>query len=538
MTKKKLLSLICIIVLLNFSVATFLNYKSVRNNESMILNEKYTHILESFDSALYAEGLDAVEIYCPAVEKGDCTYAQFLINNLESNLNIDFPYVIGFISTEQKIVAHRRSNIYIINYKEDPFSAVGITEYIDIEHCLTNELKEIIADLHKNFWTLKNVGLRTDKTGFCEPTELIYTNINDKTETTVSLNNGTTEKYIIEDEGDNIFFGFDFFNTAGYKFEKNYYTELYNEMQIFAEKNHTFHSGGGFSDSDERMSYSPVTIKEEDYIFYFYAKSNLTMRTLHSDLFKYLQQQLIIMYAILTAVIIFVSLHLYKKKELLEKSKRAFISAAAHELKTPLAVIQNQCECILEGAVDDKKDEYIRSVYDEALRMNDIVSSLLTFNRLSSTDKIERESCNLTALVKEEANKYLPFARSAGAEITLEAEKDITVNCNPKLMALAVDNYLSNAVKYTTGEKKITVTLKKEKNCFMLEVFNTCEPLSTETAENIWELLERRDISRTRDGSSTGMGLPICKRIFECHSYSFHCKNTNNGVVFAVKGNL
>ena len=222
----------------------------------------------------------------------------------------------------------------------------------------------------------------------------------------------------------------------------------------------------------------------------------------------------------------------------MEKSKRSFISAAAHELKTPLAVIQNQCECILEGAVNDKKDEYIKSVYDEALRMNDIVTSLLTFNRLSSTDKIERESCNLTALVKEEVNKYLPFARSEGAEITLEAEKDITVNCNPKLMALAVDNYLSNAVKYTTGEKKITVTLKKEKNCFMLEVFNTCEPLSTETAENIWELLERRDVSRTRDGSSTGMGLPICKRIFECHSYSFYCKNTNNGVVFAVKGNL
>lgn len=283
----------------------------------------------------------------------------------------------------------------------------------------------------------------------------------------------------------------------------------------------------------------PVEIGEEsNYQLYVAVKKNPYVRTLTSPYFLLTEILLFFAFALPTAFLLFFSMKYLKKKEELEKSKRAFISAAAHELKTPLAVIQNQCECILEGAVNDKKDEYIKSVYDEALRMNDIVTSLLTFNRLSSTDKIERESCNLTALVKEEVNKYLPFARSEGAEITLEAEKDITVNCNPKLMALAVDNYLSNAVKYTTGEKKITVTLKKEKNCFMLEVFNTCEPLSTETAENIWELLERRDVSRTRDGSSTGMGLPICKRIFECHSYSFYCKNTNNGVVFAVKGNL
>ncbi len=537
MSKKKMTALICLVIFINFSVSTFLNFKSTRNNESMILSERYTHALENFDSALYDEGLDAIEVYCPAVEKGDCTYTQFLINNLESNFNIDFPYVIGLISTEQKIVAHRRSNIYIINYKEEPYRA-DITGYIDIEHCLTDELREKIAELHKIAWILKSVGLRTDKSGCYEPTELIYTNLNNETETTVFLNNGTTEKYILGDRDSNIFLGWNFFNTTGYKYEKNYYTELYNEMQLFAEKNHTFHSGGGFSDSDELMSYSPVTINGEDYIFYFHAKSNLTMRTLDSDLFKYLQQQLIIMYAVITAIILLISLRLYAKKERLEKSKRTFISAAAHELKTPLAVIQNQCECILEGAVNDKKDEYIKSVYDEALRMNDIVSSLLTFNRLSSTDKIEKESCNLTALVKEEVEKYLPFAHSAGAEITLDAEENITVSCNPKLMALAVDNYLSNAVKYTTGEKLITVTLKTEKDNFALEVFNTCEPLSKETAENIWNLFERQDISRTRDGSSTGMGLPICKRIFECHDYGYSCKNTDTGVVFSVKGKL
>ena len=284
---------------------------------------------------------------------------------------------------------------------------------------------------------------------------------------------------------------------------------------------------------------SPIEIGEEcNYQLYVAVKENPYVRTLTSAYFLRTEILLILAFTLPTAFTVFFSMKYLKKKEELEKSKRTFISAAAHELKTPLAVIQNQCECILEGAVDDKKDEYIKSVYDEALRMNDIVTSLLTFNRLSSTDKIEKERCNLTALVKEETEKYLPFAHSAGAELTLNAEEDITVSCSPKLMALAVDNYLSNAVKYTTGEKKISVTLKAEKDSFTLEVFNTCEPIKKETAENIWNLFERQDTSRTRDGSSTGMGLPICKRIFECHGYTYSCKNDGSGIIFTVKGKV
>ncbi len=539
MSKKKMTALICLVIFINFSVSTFLNFKSTRNNESMILSERYTHILDVFNTVLYNFDANFLkEEDYPAVIRGDCTYPQFVLSLLVKDFSAQVPYVIGLINTEQQIVAQRKSAVFVITHTTgENFESDIINYYIDIEHCLTEELKDKIAETMKTRWILQSIGVRIDENGRYEPTELIFSNKNDYyTDIAISLNNGETKTYI--NHSNQTYLKWDFYNVNERSYEKKYYSDLYTEMQLFAEKNHTFHSGGGFSDADESLCYSPVTINGEDYIFYFHAKSNLTMRTLDSDLFKYLQQQLIIMYAVITAIILFIALRLYSKKERLEKSKHTFISAAAHELKTPLAVIQNQCECILEGAVDNKKDEYIKSVYDEALRMNDIVTSLLTFNRLSATDKIEKENCNLTALVKEEVEKYIPFARSAGAELALNAEEDISVSCNPKLMALAVDNYLSNAVKYTTGEKRINVTLKTEKDSFLLEVFNTCEPLSKETTENIWNLFERQDISRTRDGSSTGMGLPICKRIFECHGYGYSCKNTDTGVVFSVRGKL
>lgn len=327
----------------------------------------------------------------------------------------------------------------------------------------------------------------------------------------------------------------------------NIYFSLWGEGEKLFERNYTkmlreklddeMYRGTQYTTTTGSMLF-PVEIGKENYQLYVAVKKNPYVRTLTSPYFLLTEILLFFAFALPAVFLLFFSMKYLKKKEELEKSKRAFISATAHELKTPLAVIQNQCECILDGAIDDKKDEYIKSVYDEALRMNDIVTALLTFNRLSLTDTIEKESCDLSALVKEEVSKYLPFVHSSGAEISVSADGDITVNCNPHLMALAVDNYLSNAVKYTTGEKRITVTLKKERDSFSLEVFNTCEPLKKETAENIWNLFERKEISRTRDGSSTGMGLPICKRIFDCHGYSYGCKSTNNGMIFTVRGKL
>ena len=93
---------------------------------------------------------------------------------------------------------------------------------------------------------------------------------------------------------------------------------------------------------------------------------------------------------------------------------------------------------------------------------------------------------------------------------------------------MAVDNFLSNAIKYATGEKRVVVQLVAKR----VSVFNTCDGISAEMQKDLWNLLSRGSKARTKDGSSSGMGLPICAEIFKAHGYEYGCRNVKDGVEF------
>ena len=219
----------------------------------------------------------------------------------------------------------------------------------------------------------------------------------------------------------------------------------------------------------------------------------------------------------------------YKKNEQMTRAQRTFTSAAAHELKTPLAVIQNQCECVMENVAPEKNEEYIKSVYDEAVRMNGIVTNLLQYNRLVNTEKLQKEKCDLTEIILTETEKYKTFAETSGAELVIKVNADkCEINCNRDLISMAVDNFLSNAIKYATGEKRVVVQLVAKR----VSVFNTCVGISAEMQKDLWNLLSRGSKARTKDGNSSGMGLPICAEIFKAHGYEYGCRNVKDGVEF------
>lgn len=520
MNRKKLRLTIIALSLFFFTISSYANYTASYKNVRSGIYRHPNEIVSAVQVYLYRDEELFESLEASGVSVAD--YIAFLADGWISAT----PHQTAVLDEDRSIVSVGETAVFINSVNADNKKCY----FFKLEDYMTPSLrKEMILFRYFNSLAyVKYISFYQEEEKYI-PVEIRMISSDEKREKSFYF----TDKEPTKTFSDNLYnIDFHLWGEGEKLFEKNYSKMLREKLddEMYRGTQYTTTTGSKLS---------PIEIGEEyNYQLYVAVKENPYVRTLTSAYFLRTEIFLILAFTLPTAFVLFLSMKYFKKKEELEKSKRTFISAAAHELKTPLAVIQNQCECILEGAVDDKKDEYIKSVYDEALRMNDIVTSLLTFNRLSSTDKTEKESCNLTELVKDEVAKYLPFARSSGAEIALNAEKDLYASCNPKLMALAVDNYLSNAVKYTTGEKRITVTLKTERDGFLLEVFNTCEPLSKETAENIWNLLERQDISRTRDGSSTGMGLPICKRIFDCHGYGYSCKNTASGVIFSVKGKL
>lgn len=225
-------------------------------------------------------------------------------------------------------------------------------------------------------------------------------------------------------------------------------------------------------------------------------------------------------------VIITTLVDYYLKRNRLNKAKYAFTNAAAHEFKTPLAVIENKCEFILEGVDNSKTIQYVNETYKEALKMHILLNNLLRYNKLSTQSKIEKAANNLTQLVHNEIEKYRSSAEVKN--ITLVTDLiDAEVSCNAELISLTIGNFISNAVKFSPSDSTVAVNLEKIKNKYKLSIINTFEG----TLDNkIWDMLYMTDESR--NGNSTGMGLPTSKEILELHNYKYGFKNKDSTVEF------
>lgn len=205
----------------------------------------------------------------------------------------------------------------------------------------------------------------------------------------------------------------------------------------------------------------------------------------------------------------------------------AFTNAAAHELKTPLAIIENRCEFILEGVNADKTNEYVNSIYKESLRMNTLLANLLRYNKLASVSSVKKEKVDFTQIVNNEISKYSNSAQGRGITIISYVAENAQIDCNGELISLAVDNFLSNAVKFSPNDSTVTVSLEKHKKAYKLTVAND---FNGELDSNIWEMLYTED--KSRSDKSTGMGLPICKEIFGLHRYKYGCNCDDGRVEF------
>lgn len=224
----------------------------------------------------------------------------------------------------------------------------------------------------------------------------------------------------------------------------------------------------------------------------------------------------------------------YRRKKKIEESKRAFISAAAHELKTPIAVIQNQSELVLEGINPEKTKEYVSSMHEEAKRMAELVNAIQQYDRLDNKSGIKKETLDLSEIARDEVTRYEPVMLSKGITLETDIEKGIKIVGDDSLVKLVIDNYLSNAAKYATRDKRVKVSVNKDGNEVRFSVFNTHEAIPESELAKVWEMLYKIDDSRTRtsEESGGGMGLAISGRICELHKFRYGARNVDDGIEF------
>ena len=223
-----------------------------------------------------------------------------------------------------------------------------------------------------------------------------------------------------------------------------------------------------------------------------------------------------------------------RKQRAAIQRERDFTRAAAHELKTPLAILQAHGEALREDIVPEKRAEYLDVILDECGRMSALVGRLLELSRLESGTPLQKEPLDLAALVRE---VWEPLA------LPLE-QRDITLKLDLEALQLegdrerlreAAGNLASNALRHCTPGGTIRVTLRREGSRAVLTVYNDGEPIPEADLPHLFQAFYRGgDKSRSRDSGGTGLGLAIVRAAVLAHGGECEAENTGGGVAFRL----
>lgn len=217
-----------------------------------------------------------------------------------------------------------------------------------------------------------------------------------------------------------------------------------------------------------------------------------------------------------------------------ENNRRQMVSAIAHELKTPLAVVHSYAEGLQEKIAEEKREQYLQTILTETERMDGMVMEMLDLSRLEAGKvKLARDRFNLAQMVTDAFEKLRPMAEEKKLNIQYQLDENCTVHADEGRIAQAVMNLASNAVRYTPAEGNVTVTVSRVGRQAVLSIANDCVSFTQEELEKVWETFYRREKSRDRKG--TGLGLAITKQIIQLHGGSCYVKNTDSGVEFGFR---
>ena len=215
--------------------------------------------------------------------------------------------------------------------------------------------------------------------------------------------------------------------------------------------------------------------------------------------------------------------------------QRQFTANAAHELRTPLALMQVQLDLYHSNSHPDNDADtvqMIKMVTEQNDRLNKMVKTLLDMSELQTVGR--DDEIILDALVDEVLEDLEPLAE--GKNIRLIGKcKDITMVGSDILIYRLVYNLVENAIKYNHLGGQVTVTADRKEKQVYLSVEDTGAGIPEELKERVFEPFFRVDKSRSRELGGVGLGLALVREIVRVHDGSITVKsNPSGGTIFEV----
>jgi PAS domain S-box-containing protein len=216
---------------------------------------------------------------------------------------------------------------------------------------------------------------------------------------------------------------------------------------------------------------------------------------------------------------------LKRAQEALQKSEelhRMFAADAAHELRTPLAIMRAQVDALPDS-------EAVRSLRADVDGMSRLITQLLAATRLDFLAIGPDDRADISRIATNVATYLAPIAFGAGRSIeVIGADQAIMVRGNSDALEQAVRNLVENAIKYSARRTTITITVSDEP---MIEVRDRGRGIPPELRKHVFERFQRAD----RRSSGAGLGLSIVQRAVEAHQGTVEVADApDGGAVFRI----
>ena len=219
-----------------------------------------------------------------------------------------------------------------------------------------------------------------------------------------------------------------------------------------------------------------------------------------------------------------------------ETLRTDFIANVSHELKTPLAVIQNYGTMLqAPGLPEEKRVEYAKGITDSSRRLASLITNILKLNKLENQQIFPvSRSFDLSEQLCQSLLLFEEIWEQKNIDIETEIEDGIFVSSDEELLELVWNNLLSNAFKFTESGGKVSVALTADSGFAEIRISDTGCGISPETGSHIFEKFYQGDTSHAVQGN--GLGLALVKRVVDILKGEISVQSEpEKGSTFAVR---
>lgn len=241
------------------------------------------------------------------------------------------------------------------------------------------------------------------------------------------------------------------------------------------------------------------------------------------------KNNLVIIFLIVLIAMIIIFILLYSRyklknrttKELtdLNATKDKFFTIISHDLKTPIASINNLTELFYENYAsinENDKMSYIKSIKDSSEKLLNLTNNLLIWSNLQ-TKKLTPaiEIINIYQIIQEEINLLKQYADKKGITLDFDNVKNLYVVADKSMLAFIIRNLLSNAIKFSYKDNIINIFSTEKNDNIEITISDTGIGISDEIKDKLFNINFKSTINGTDNEKGTGLGLNLSKEFLE-----------------------